>query len=317
MRFDDFEYCEFMTKNQDISLSKPSVLLRSSRDEDRANYVSNCVIGDKGILDVCIEHEVGSSIDDVVIAVLGEQRRFKLNIKERWFDDLIASTDIVYLDITSLNGRVLAYLLVKINQYHPSKRIYAIYIEPENYDILGYNSRGIESTLSEEFMGIDPLPGLSSITPDEGRGVVLVALLGFEGLRLSYIIENIYTPKSIIPILGYPGYRPEYPFHSLWCNKDPINETNCGRHLKFALANSPISLINTLIKIKEKYRPDKIKIALTGTKPHFLGALIYAITNPDHTELVYDNPSRKEKRSIGVGCKVVCDVSKIFHEMNK
>ena len=42
-------------------------------------------------------------------------------------------------------------------------------------------------------------------------------------------------------------------------------------------------------------------IAPIGTKPHALGAICYALRNPDTTEIMYDNPIRKPGRTAGIG----------------
>ncbi len=42
-----------------------------------------------------------------------------------------------------------------------------------------------------------------------------------------------------------------------------------------------------------------LKVAMIGTKPHALGAVMFALTSSDRIELIYDNPIRKDGRTDG------------------
>ena len=54
-------------------------------------------------------------------------------------------------------------------------------------------------------------------------------------------------------------------------------------------------------------------IAPIGTKPHAIGAIVYAIKHPDKVEILYDNPKRTLHRTEGVGRVSICDVTKLFN----
>ena len=65
--------------------------------------------------------------------------------------------------------------------------------------------------------------------------------MGFEGGRFMHILENIeYSNKIIIPIIGVPGFRPEYPNIAYWGNKKTLEETESWKNVLFAKANSII-----------------------------------------------------------------------------
>ena len=55
-------------------------------------------------------------------------------------------------------------------------------------------------------------------------------------------------------------------------------------------------------------------VAPIGTKPHAIGAILYAIKNPTKVELLYDNPKRSVQRTEGIGKILVCDISKLYSE---
>ena len=54
-------------------------------------------------------------------------------------------------------------------------------------------------------------------------------------------------------------------------------------------------------------------VAPIGTKPHAIGAIIYAVKHPNEVEILYDNPKRTLHRTIGVGRVSICDVTKLFN----
>jgi len=70
-----------------------------------------------------------------------------------------------------------------------------------------------------------------------------------------------------------------------------------------------------LTRIYEKSGKSKIKLAPVGTKPHAIGAMLFAIKHPKDVELVYDNPKRKIVRTDGIGLLVECCVTKLFKEI--
>ena len=55
-------------------------------------------------------------------------------------------------------------------------------------------------------------------------------------------------------------------------------------------------------------------IAPIGTKPHVIGAILYAIKHPTKVEILYDNPKRNVHRTEGIGRVLVCNVTKLFNE---
>jgi len=50
---------------------------------------------------------------------------------------------------------------------------------------------------------------------------------------------------------------------------------------------------------------------MIGTKPHALGAVMFALTSPSRIELIYDNPIRKEGRTDGLDRLLVYHVGAI------
>lgn len=226
---------------------------------------------------------------------------------------------VIYIDVSGLNNRITAALLNNvmklINEDGIDLEVHVIYLEPKSYKIKQFRSVGVFNDLSEEINGIEPLPGFANIIPDD-LDFKFIALLGFEGGRFTYLIDNVQPAyDNIIPIIGVPGYRIEYPFVAYWGNRRPLKTTRSYENIKFAAANSLVEVYILLTKIYNKTGKSKIKLAPVGTKPHAIGAMLFAIKNPNDVELVYDNPKRKSVRTEGVGLLVDCCVTRLFKEV--
>ncbi|MFV0398872.1 MAG: hypothetical protein ACK5JU_12825 [Bacteroidales bacterium] len=219
----------------------------------------------------------------------------------------------IYIDVSGLNNRVSAALLKNALQLGDIK-VRVVYTEPEHYKIEKFKAEGVFNDLSERIDGVEPLPGFANIIPDD-IDMKFIALLGFEGGRFTQMYETIQPPTDkIIPIIGVPGYRPEYPFVAYWGNRQPLSTTESWQYVKYAAANSIVDVYYLLKKIKKEPPVTKIKIAPIGTKPHAIGAILFAIKHPKDIEIVFDNPKRESKRTEGVGLIVESRVSELLNE---
>jgi hypothetical protein len=216
----------------------------------------------------------------------------------------------LYLDSTGLSNRVCASFLNNAFRLKLAD-IRVIYVEPETYDIVRFKSESIFHDLSEKIDGIEPLPGFATIIPQDDLNIPLVALLGFEGGRFTYVLEHIQPSKDIYPVIGVPGFRPEFPFIAYWGNKRSLEDSHTWTNVKYVAANSLVEVYDLLTKLK-KNQTGKLKVAPIGTKPHAIGAILFAIKNPNDVELIYDNPNRKIKRTKGVGKIIECPVSTLL-----
>jgi hypothetical protein len=206
-----------------------------------------------------------------------------------------------YVDITGLEHHVWAPLLKWA--LNLGIQLFAVYMEPVTYRRSHLSREGDIFDLSERIKGLAPLPGFASL--DDARGeedVTFVALLGFEGGRFKYCLEQVQPPfGKIIPVVGAPGFRPEYPFYTYDGNRPALEETGAWKNVRFARANCPFSLYYLLEDIAASNPKDLIKVVLIGTKPHAMGAVLFSILSGRSVELVYDNPIRKASRTEGKG----------------
>ncbi len=226
------------------------------------------------------------------------------------------NSSIVYIDTSGLNNRISASLLKNAVNISEKKdfEIKVVYTEPYTYKIHKFKSEGVFNDLSEKIDGIEPLPGFASIIPDT-IDMKFIALLGFEGGRFTHLIENIQPPvDNIIPVVGVPGFRIEYPFVALWGNRQPLGETKSWDKIRYVAANSLVDVFLLLTKIIHKTPDTKLILAPIGTKPHAIGAILFAIKYPKQVEIVYDNPKRKTTRTDGTGRIVECNINSLLTE---
>ena len=119
-----------------------------------------------------------------------------------------------YLDITGLEHQVWAPLFK--SALSVGVQLFGVYMEPASYRFSPLPREGDIFDLSERIKGLAPLPGFASLGEvREEEEVTFVALLGFEGVRFKYCLEQVQPPRNrIVPVVGVPGFQPEYPFYT-------------------------------------------------------------------------------------------------------
>lgn len=218
---------------------------------------------------------------------------------------------IVYLDISGLNARISSALIIAL--FKSKITTYVIYAEPATYRLDKFRNEGVLVDLAEKVDGISPLPGLIRFIDIDKK--IFVPLLGFEGARFTQIYEDVSpSDEDIYPIVGLPGFRMEYPFVTLFSNKPPLFNTQSWANIQYVMANSVVDAYLKLLEIYERNNDSKIIVAPIGTKPHAIGAILFAMKYDKRVELVYDNPKRNEQRTDGIGKIIVCNATKLVNE---
>lgn len=225
------------------------------------------------------------------------------------------TNDIVYLDVSGMSNRVSS-AFINYFMSHSGKELYVIYVEPRSYTLEAFKKLGPHNDLSESIEGIDALPGLAAIIPEDAdEDIKFIPILGFEGGRFTYLLDQLATVNmEITPIVGVPGYLIEYPFESLWGNRRALIDTGSWMNIKYAAANSIVDIFLQLDNIVKHSDGYKFRIAPIGTKPHAIGAIIFSFMHRDNVELIYDNPKREMERSKGVGKILICNVTKLISD---
>jgi hypothetical protein len=178
-------------------------------------------------------------------------------------------------------------------------RFVFLYVEPKEYT-KPLNSSGADSRdfdLSAEIIGFKAIPGRAPFLDgvQKQRGVFLA---GFEGGRLERAFEalNIIASTSEV-VFGVPAYTPGWEMNS-FSNIVPVIE---DRHIDggvfFCPADNPVAMIEFLRKEHESKPKDAVFfIAPLGTKPHGIGALLFALEQDD-VGVIYDHPKPKAGRT--------------------
>lgn len=253
-------------------------------------------------IDISQQTEDGFCIGDETQPILLRSGRA---LSEFW--DRV-SKKVIYLDITGLGHQVWAPLLQSaiLARLH----VNVVYVEPTEYRFSASPTEGEIFDLSERITGISPIAGFTILAEPQQDDVCFIPMLGFEGARLSHIIETVQPPGGkIIPIVGAPGFRPEYPFHAYLGNKFPLSSTHAWHNVRFATANCPFGAYYAIQQIADGFPGNLLKIAPIGTKPHALGAIMFAMFSRRDVEIVYDHPIRKRDRTEGTAKLLVYDVS--------
>lgn len=211
----------------------------------------------------------------------------------------ILNSEIIYLDITGLSHHIWAILVASAIRSQQHLRV--LYVEPEEYS----RSQDTASLydLSNEYEAIKELPGFSMLQ-QPGANFCYVPLLGFEGARFSIATTAIDPPRTkVYPVVGLPGFRPEYPFEAYVANRRTLDSASDWVYskVKYVDAGCPFCLFYAIQDLASDNQNDVLKIALLGTKPHALGAALYALYNEDKVQLLYDFPKRKAGRTAGIG----------------
>ena len=222
------------------------------------------------------------------------------------------NTKSVYLEVTGMSCRLVAPLL--ITGLKIGCEIHVVYSEPARYKIEEFQNEGLHKDLSEAVGDIYSLPGLEKVFAPK-KEPLFVTLLGFEGGRLTFIIEDQQpSPASIRPIVGVPGYQLGYPYETYYGNRHSLRNKRCWHEVVYAEANSIVDAYLTLDQIAKDNTNPYMIVAPIGTKPHAIGAILYAIKHRDEVELLYDNPKRNVHRTDGIGKILSCNVTKLLNE---
>ena len=296
----------------ELSLNSDSVYLWGSSGEPRAQHPLDWQAREASARFVQIEPGPGrafttkGAIASTVLLRSAEQMRE--------FIEEIGNE--IYMNITGLPLHVWAAVLkFAVEQ---GVFVHAIYAEPFGYIPSGASADSLIFDLSERILGISSLPGFTRLTePDDPDDVFVVPILGFEGARLAYALNQLDIPYArILPIVGAPGFRPDYPFHTYLGNRVPFEESPIWQNVRFAIANCPFSLAYVLEDITRDYPNARLKIVPLGTRPHALGAVMVALKEPERVELVYDHPIPSATRSTGMGLLLVYELNPVLHHVH-
>lgn len=235
-------------------------------------------------------------------------RRFKTSAFDlKDLVDIVPSNVNMVLDISGVDQTFWAGCMVEFKDRVSA--LYFIYTEPGSYKfaIRSTEERDFETglfDLSDRSRGVSPLPRFANLHgPElyEGRSV-FVPLLGFEGRRALNVLSGLDpTPPQIVPIVGVPGYQLEFPTYSVTCNAAFFSDTRSASKIRYAPANDPFEVRNVLRTIGQEFPDTYMYVAPIGTRPHTVGALMFADEERKRAEILFDHPIRKSQSRRGMG----------------
>ena len=307
----DYLYTEEWNDVENIVLETNTLYIYAHDPEDRSIFCAQKLAVSNA--QTSFIELIFDDTDDTISIVGEEEKKISLhstNQVEKLFSKY--KDCVIYIEVTGLSCRVAAPLMKYGMDRHLEMRI--VYTEPFTYKLKEFCKMGIHKDLCETVKGIDPLPGLANLLPHR-ESPLFVVLLGFEGGRFSQIIQDQNPDKEkITPVLGVPGYRIDYPYISIWGNRNQIKNTACWQNMKYAEANSIVDIYTMLSRLSYDNRNPEMVVAPIGTKPHAIGAILYSIKHPNKVEIVYDNPIRRVHRTEGIGKVWVCNITKLYNE---
>jgi hypothetical protein len=253
--------------------------------------------------------------------VAGKEYKLRSRVDiETFVNRTLDASRIVYVDITGLSHHVWAPVISELilrtqRVAGESIQLSAVYVEPVHYTKSRVPRPGDIFALSDKLHGIRPLPGLVRLRRQGNDKAMIVALIGFEGWRFDAVLSKLEPDAgTVIPVIGVPGFRAEYPFYTIEGNMIPLERDDNWMRRQLATANDPFEVFHILSRLQDRYRETLLRIALVGTKPHALGAVIFHTVRPELSELIYDNPVRSAGRTDSNRTVLQYDVS-LYLEM--
>ncbi len=199
----------------------------------------------------------------------------------------------VMYDISSLSHQMTMFITkLLVTKYKP-RRLFSSYVEPNSY--LRQNRDG-KYDLTEEILGIKPIPGFARRQRNKEK---LLVFLGFEGSRLSNIIDNLNNITEVVPIIGSPSYNPRWFVESLWNNINSIKKSRDDSYIKKCSADSVFDAYKIIDEEMQLCDKESCVLAPFGSRAHSLACALYASHNKS-TRLIYDNPIEINPRSTGI-----------------
>lgn len=233
----------------------------------------------------------------------------EINLHDDSALDLVVEGDEILLDISGLAHHIWAPIVRRLRANRIPTRV--VYVEPESYTVHSSPASNSLFDLTVTFEGLAPLPGFARLGgPFDENQCLFVATLGFEGSRPESLALQIDPAPRVIPVIGVPGFQLEFPSYTIACNRNFLEVCKAHQEIRLARASCPFEVLSVLREIHRDYPDFYMYLAPVGTKPHALGAVLYALENPDLTEIMFDHPVRKKDRTSGAGTIHIYDLGR-------
>ena len=223
---------------------------------------------------------------------------------------IIRSTgDRIFIDITSMPIPFMFYLFSTLSEIKP-RQVLCGYSKPIEYLRNSIENERDIFELSEKFVGIKPIPGFLR-SDKQNRDKILVLFLGYEGKRAKYVNEEEGS-KSIVPVIGLPGFHPGWHDTAFEMNLELIRESLSVDEVEYVAADSPFEAFELLHAILRKHENKYLVISPLSTKAISLGVALFTLRFNENTSIIYDNPIEKLDKSKGYYSSIVYDISEFI-----
>lgn len=247
------------------------------------------------------------SLEQVVVSPFS---KVPLQLRNRRSIDVWLNTFVgqpVYVDITGLSHHVWMPILRALIER--AFTIFCLYSEPAKYTANPYPKPGEFYNLSERVRGFDPIPAFARIPSKRGGTPVLIPLLGFEGVRFRHLLEKLEPNEhDLKPLVGVPGFEIDYPFQTYEGNSELLVSTRSWQRVEYVDAACPFAVHAALVQVRHGKPGRLFQLAAIGTKPHALGAMLFALSD-GNCEILHDHPIRKKNRTTGAAKCHLYDVT--------
>ena len=187
------------------------------------------------------------------------------------------------IDFTLMNYRFLGSLVAFLNEFK-WEEVYFCYTEPGTY------RKNTDSRIKYQNnnMGIEQIPGLETIS-DSSTVCDWVVFLGFEGSRVMRLEEDAASNRRyVLPYISIPAMNPHWHNMAINANRD-FYELKVDKEVTdYVSSIDPFETYQRLNEIKEN-STDRLVISPIGSKPVFLGCVMYVLEN-EKEMLLFDNP---------------------------
>lgn len=195
----------------------------------------------------------------------------------------------VLIDITGMKHPAFFFLFKLLFEEQKPSSLFAGYSEPAKYVPHGSTEVEERFQLFEGYLGVRALPGFTRL-PNALVSKLLVAFLGFEGTRLQHVYDDQEPGENnTVAVVGFPAFRPGWQNLTIAANEPALQSTSSYRFMRTATAFSPFDAYHILCDLQSDRPEQNLVVAPIGTRPHALGAVIYAIKN-SNSYLLYDFP---------------------------
>ena len=214
----------------------------------------------------------------------------------RLLKEIDISKRVVLMDLSGLSNVVIMILTKQLLIDCVPKDFFAAYIRPITYcnseDTIGVG-------LSCKVNSVGSVPGF---VRRESDNQILCAFVGFEGIRLTAVLETIQKVNRIIPIVAFPSGTLDWYNISMWNIMDVLQNETDNLTINKCLSESLFDAVNLLYELVEPN--EKVVLAPLGTRVHSMACAVYACKN-NNARIVYDFVTEKKNRAVGIADIVV------------